>query len=498
MAAADWVIIGLYFLGMAGIGIWSVRRVRDTHDFFVAGGKMPWWLAGISHHMSGYSAAIFVAHAGVAYAYGFTIYVWVSVPVAIGVFAGAFIIAPKWARLRVRLNIGTPTEYLALRFNVTTQQLLAWFGVILKALDVGAKWAAVGVILKVFTGIPLATGILLAIFFSLFYITLGGLWAAALTELAQFFIQLVAGIAMFEIVLGKLGGFSAIMGMWKQLPPSHSQLFNGPFTPGFVLACFVLSFLSYNGGTWNLAQRFIACSAGSEARRAAYLSAGLWLVWPLILFFPMWAAPLLFPNLPDPTQSYCIMAVNLLPAGLVGAVLASLFAHTMAMATSDINVVAAVVTRDILPAVSVRFRNLSPQYALKVARLTTLTFTLMTAIIALKADSFGGILSLLVVWFGALLGPAAVPMVLGLLGAFRRSNSKSALLSWGSGLIAFGLAKYAFNMSMALIVGAPLVTSLIVFILHGLLVNGNQTPQEITVLLEALKQDQPALLVRHR
>ena len=32
-------------------------------DYFTGGGKMPWWLSGISHHMSGYSAAVFVAFA---------------------------------------------------------------------------------------------------------------------------------------------------------------------------------------------------------------------------------------------------------------------------------------------------------------------------------------------------------------------------------------------------------------------------------------------------
>ena len=84
-----------------------------------------------------------------------------------------------------------------------------------------------------------------------------------------------------------------------------------------ALAYVLICFLSYNGGTWNLAQRYIASPTGAQARRAACLSAALYLFWPLVLFFPMWAAPLLFPILPDPTQSYSIMAKNLLPHGLI-------------------------------------------------------------------------------------------------------------------------------------------------------------------------------------
>src|SRR5687767_4168843 len=76
LATADWVVMGLYVALMAAIGVWSYGKVARAEDFFAAGGKMPWWLAGISHHMSGYSGAVFVAYAGVAYTYGFTLYVW--------------------------------------------------------------------------------------------------------------------------------------------------------------------------------------------------------------------------------------------------------------------------------------------------------------------------------------------------------------------------------------------------------------------------------------
>ncbi|HIT76127.1 MAG TPA: Na+:solute symporter, partial [Candidatus Avipropionibacterium avicola] len=58
MAALDWTVVGLYFLVMVGIGWWAKSRISDASDFFVAGGKIPWWLVGISHHMSGYSAAV--------------------------------------------------------------------------------------------------------------------------------------------------------------------------------------------------------------------------------------------------------------------------------------------------------------------------------------------------------------------------------------------------------------------------------------------------------
>ena len=215
--------------------------------------------------------------------------------------------------------------------------------------DVGAKWAATAILLRVFADVPLFWGILLTGGVTLVYSTVGGLWADALTDFGQFVIQLLAGVTLFVAVLAKLGGVSAIWGIWDRLPESHAAPFNGDYTVGFVLAYVLISTLSYNGGTWNLAQRFIAAPTGAQARRAALTSAVLYLVWPLVLFFPMWAAPLLLPDLSDPSQSYALLTTQLLPQGLVGLVLAGMFAHTMAMTSSDANAISAVVLRDILP-----------------------------------------------------------------------------------------------------------------------------------------------------
>jgi SSS family solute:Na+ symporter len=486
LAAADWAVMSLYAALMVAIGLWSYRKVDRPEDFFAAGGKMPWWLSGISHHMSGYSGAVFVAYAGVAYTYGFTLWVWWALPISIAIFIGSFSVAPRWARLHGRLGIVSPMEYLAVRYSVPTQQLMAWSGVLLKLFDVGAKWASIAVILKVFAGVELIYGILISGVVSLFYITLGGLWADALTDLAQFVVQFIAAIVLFFVVSMQLGGAGAIFTFWDRLPPANSDLFNGPYTPAFCVAYLAVAFLSYNGGTWNLAQRYIASPSGSDARRAAVLSSVLYFAWPLVLFMPMWAAPLFFPDLADPTQSYSLMATRLLPPGLVGLVLASMFAHTMAMTTSDANTISAVLTRDILPVLVPKTRNLSEAQSLRLARITTVLFTALTLVVAAEADRFGGVLNLLVVWFAALVGPTAVPMILGLLPAFRRSGASAAILSWVAGIATFAITRYGMNPSMTLTLGAPVAVSALIFISASILSPARPPSESEAQLFEAL------------
>src|SRR5690625_6855250 len=76
MNKLDYFVLILYVVILLGIGAWAYKRVSSSADFYTAGGKLPWWLSGISHHVSGHSGVVFVAYAAIAYSYGFSIYEW--------------------------------------------------------------------------------------------------------------------------------------------------------------------------------------------------------------------------------------------------------------------------------------------------------------------------------------------------------------------------------------------------------------------------------------
>jgi Na+/proline symporter len=479
----DLVVIILFFLSMLIVGVWSYFRSRNAEDYFVAGGKLPWWLAGISHHVSGHSGAVFVAYAAVAYTHGFTMYMWWAFPVGIVIIASARIFPVYWVRLRKNFQIQSPLEYLSVRYNVSTQQIVAWTGVLLKIFDVGAKWAAIGILLHVVAGIPMTTGILVSGLVTLIYVTFGGLWGVIVTDFIQFIVQILGGIVMFVLVVRHLGGPASIVQIWDRLPPGHSNLFNDPYTAGFVGVMFFLYFLSYNGGSWSLATRYISSPSEKEASKAARLSGTLYLIWPLILFFPMWAAPLILPGLANPAESYGWLMVKILPQGMIGLVIASLFAATMGMTASDVNTIAAVITRDILPVVSKKFHN--DRYSLRTARITTFCFTLATLGIALNYEHFGGVLGLIVNWFGALLGPTSMPLLLGLLPVFKYCGPKAAISSIIAGVLTFVITKNLNLNSLALEVGLPTIVSAIVFVSVGL--TAKVVPEKVKNLIAALK-----------
>lgn len=490
MHLSDWLVIAAYLVIMVVIGLWSHRRVTDAADFFTAGGRMPWWLAGISHHMSGYSAVVFVAYAGVAYEQGIVSYVIFMFPLALATGIGAFLFAPKWNRLRSRYNIASPLEYLATRFNVTTQQVLAWSGSVLKVFDVAAKWAAVASLLHIFVGLPLFWGTVITAAVTLVYCTAGGLWADALTELGQFVIQAVAAFAMIVAVGMALHdrGLS-YLDFWSALPAGHTDPTTSKYPAYFLLVYIIVKTFEYNGGMWNLAQRYIATPNASAARRTALLSSGLYLIWPIVLMLPMFAGPLLV-KVSNSADVYADMALRFLPPGLLGLVLVGVFSHTMAMAASDATAISAVMSRDVLPKVWRRAQSFSDAQALRAARVLTVVFVFLSVVIALNAGNLGGVLAIIVTWVGALIGPISIPLMLGMLRPFRHIGPTAALVSWAGGLITYGLTKYAWATSDAIAVVSPVLVSLVLFIGIGAVCR--DAPAAAEDITAALAADVPA------
>ena len=293
---------------------------------------------------------------------------------------------------------------------------------------------------------------------------------------------------MFIGVLAQLDGVPTLWKMWDQLPAGHGDALNGPYTPIFLIAFLFIKTFEYNGGMWNLAQRYMAAPSGSAAKKSALLSSALWLVWPLILFIPMCAAPLLVqPGKPE--QSYVALAQLLLPTGLIGLVLAGFFSHTMAMVASDANAISSVITRDLAPVLVPRVRQLTDAAALKLARIVTFTFVTVSMLIAIATNGEGVVLKIVVDLVAATMGPIAIPLMLGLLPWFRRSGPRAALASWAIGLIAWAIVTWGLGATQTtMVVALPLATSLVVYVGLGLLAPENRA--DVDELVDSLNTDE--------
>jgi len=89
-------------------------------------------------------------------------------------------------------------------------------------------------------------------------------------------------------------------------------------------------------------------------------------------------------------------------------------------------------------------------------------------------------------WFGALLGPIAVPMLLGLLSPFKKCGPTAAIFSIGAGFLAFIITKNTEMNSLALEVSLPLITSFVTYILIGLLNYRKPVPDKVEKFMNLL------------
>jgi Na+/proline symporter len=183
------------------------------------------------------------------------------------------------------------------------------------------------------------------------------------------------------------------------------------------------------------------------------------------------------------------MTEQLLPHGLLGLVIVGFFSHTMAMCSSDANAIAAVFTRDVAPVISTRARSWSQRSGLIAARLATVVFLglSMAAATQVNSPAFKDIITVVIKWVAGLMGPMAIPMMLGLLRPFRRSGPTAALTSWSMGLFAFWLVNYPINWNveggvpLQYQVSIPLAVSLVLYILVGFL-KPEDTPERLAII----------------
>ncbi len=488
----DWVSLSLFFAVLVGIGLLSVFSIRQSKDFLVGGGKLPWQVGGISHHVGGYSAVVFTGYMLFCYRDGFSMYIWWALGFAFACLSGAWLIAPRWCRLRQQLEVQSPTEYLAIRYNVPTQQVIVWLGTSLKLVDLAGKTLAMALILHGFAGVPVWQGIVITGGVSLAYTVLGGFMASTRNDVFQFLVQLAGGLLMFFYVLSALkADFGCnYFTMWDKLPAGHLNFFSEECDLFFAIGFWIALFFAANGGNWGAGLRFMAAPTPIMARKTASLSGWLYFFWPLVLFAPMWASPLFYPDFGNPKVIYTVMAKDFLPVGLVGVVLASMFAASISTIGGDCNAICGVIARDIAPQFKKTLIDENGQTPLWFVRIVSFILAVgMMFIAAFSGDN--GVIDLVVKWFSGLIAPISVPVIFGLFYTFRRCGSVAAILSTLVGVgTFFGMEIYCWltigkgvGLSNALFY--PAVSSIAVYLILGFLFPQNPS-EKVNDLLQKL------------
>ncbi len=402
----DWILVALYFLISLIIGLTVTRRAgKNVSEFFLSGRNMPWWLLGVSMVATTFSADTpnlvtdIVRQNGVAGN-------WLWWAFLLTGMLTVFVYAKLWRRSKVMTDL----EFYELRYNGKAAAFLrgfravylgVFFNIMIMATVSLAMIKICGVMLKLS---PLQT-ILIASIITAIYSALGGLLGVLITDFFQFFIAMIGSIsaAVIALRLPDIGGLTTLI--------SHPNVVSKiSLLPDFsnydaLLAIFILPLLvqwwsvwypgAEPGGGGYIAQRMLSAKNEKHAIGATFLfNAAHYALrpWPWIIValsslivFPDLASlqkafPQIDPKVIKNDLAYPAM-LTFLPNGLLGLVVASLFAAYMSTIATHLNWGASYVVNDFYK----RFMN--PQAAekklVRVARISTLVLMILAGIFAL-------------------------------------------------------------------------------------------------------------------
>jgi len=398
LSQLDIIVVAIYLLLIFIAGMWLTRRAGQSVDeFFVGGRHMPWWLIGVSMAATNFSIdtpvslTYFIRTEGIAGVWFF----WAS---AISALLVAFLFSRLWRRSGVM----TDAEIIELRYGGKPAAALRlfkglYFGVLFNAFIMGWVFLAVIKVLGGLTDLPVEWILIGTTTLVLVYTLASGFYGVVITDFIQYFFALAGSITLAVFAVHEVGGLGALVsGLEKQ--GMAQKLHFVPDMTGDNLGP-VSVFLTYilvqwwahkyaDGGGKHI-QRMLSAKNEQHAFAAtlfyAFINYAVQ-VWPWIL--TALASLLLFDHLADPEQAYSMTMARVLPAGLLGLVLASLIGAFMSTIDTHLNLGASYMINDIYR----RFINqqASERHYVWMSRLAMLILLGISIVLALNMDSVAG------------------------------------------------------------------------------------------------------------
>ncbi|RIJ46627.1 Na+/glucose cotransporter [Maribellus luteus] len=365
MSTLDWIILGLFFLGLIGIIVWVLlQKEKDTSDYFLAGRDATWIAIGASIFASNIGSEHLVGLAGAGAESGLAMAHWEMHGWMILMLGWLFV--PFYARSKVF----TMPEFLERRYNPQARSFLSIISIVSYVLTkVAVTVYAGGVVFKDVFNIDYVTffgynidffwisAIGLVVLTGL-YTTFGGMKAVLYTSVLQTPILLIGSIAILVLGLIKVGGWNELMEITRANVTVHGdemtslmRSHNDPDFPwtGVILGSAIIGFWYWCTDQF-IVQRVLSGRDMKQARRGAIFGAYLKLTPVFIFLIPGMIAYALnqkgLITLSSNDAAFSTLVTELLPIGFKGIVIGGILAALMSSLASLFNSSAMLFTID--------------------------------------------------------------------------------------------------------------------------------------------------------
>lgn len=355
MNSLDLTVFFIYIIGIAVFGGSFFKKNRTSTSYTLGDNDIPGWVVTMSIFATFVSSISYLALPGNAYLYNWNAFAFsLSLPIASVIASKNFV--PLYRK------VGSPSAYTYMeqRFGPWARIYVSLCYLLTQLMRIGTILYLLALTLNAITGWDIATIIVFTGAVVAVYSMLGGISAVLWTDAIQGIILIAGAVAclafmlfsmpdgpgqMFEIALDNdkfsLGSFDA-------------SLADPTFWVVFVYGIFIN--LQNYGIDQNYVQRYMASKTEKKAKRSALIGGLLYVpISALFLFigtalFVYYDAVATLPiDLQDVNKSdrvFPYFIVNVLPAGLSGLLVASIFAAGMSTVSTSFNSSATVFLTD--------------------------------------------------------------------------------------------------------------------------------------------------------
>lgn len=462
LAAIDWMILGVYFVFVLGIGYTLRRYMRTSSDYFLSGRSIPAWVAGLAFLSANLGAqeVIGMAASGAKYGMATSHFYWIGAIPAM-VFLGVFMM-PFYYGSRAR----SVPEYLKLRFDEKTRGLNAISFAAMTIFSSGISMYAMALLTNLLLGWSFGFSVWVCAGVVLLYILFGGLTSAIYNEVLQFFLIVFGFAPLVFIGLQKVGGWHGLQtalgevarsrgfadGAWTQTWGIAGDAAANPMgLEWFGIAMglgFVLSF-GYWCTDFLVVQRAMAANSMSAARRTPLIAAVPKMLFPFLVIVPGmiaialtqhadtsgFALPLKADNSLNYDLAMPMLLIHYFPHGLLGLGLTALFASFMSGMAGNVSAFNTVWTYDIYQAYL--RSGASDRHYLNMGRIATVVGVCLSVAAAYVANRFNNIMDMLQLLFAFVNAPLFATFLLGMF--WKRASGHGAFFGLLGGSAAAAL-----------------------------------------------------------
>ena len=371
----------VFLLLFVGVGIYSASgQQNSTTNYLVANRDVNPWLTGLSAFATAHSGGMFISTIGWTYQVGISS-VWLLVGWFLGDYLTWFFIHQPLREISESQSCETIGGFLAKGKDKAIARVSAVITIAFLGAYAAAQLLAGSKALHAMFGWNYSLGIILGAIIVVTYCFSGGIRASIWTDAVQSILMMIAMLVLTTVALSACDG---IGGLWQQLATIDPQLVNPiPVDLKFGFGLFLLSWLVAGVGVVGQPHIMVRAMVINDPKKMGItrnLYALTYIIFSTAAVLVGLSARVLLPNLinnGDPELALPQMAVQLLPAILVGIILAGIFSAVISTADSQILACSAALTQDLFPGMGRSYR---------LVKIGTLIVTAIVMAIALTSN----------------------------------------------------------------------------------------------------------------